>query len=208
LPETAHVQPRGLIYVVTGERGTGKSTACAAVVRKVAEAGVPVAGILTERVEEGQGSARRVVDLATGASRPFGSQNRSRGQGGQRSPTSAEGASTPAITDPLTPGWEYESEVFTWVNAILSRSTPCDLLVIDEIGPLELHGGRGWAGALEVLRSRNFRVALVVCRPGLLEDLEKCLGNAPGAVFEVSLQNRDALPGVIAAEVIRLVTPG
>jgi nucleoside-triphosphatase THEP1 len=199
------VRPAGLIYVVTGERGSGKSTACAAVVRKVAEAGVFVAGILTERVEDGQGSARRVVDVATGANRPFGSQDTQRHHGDRQVPAPAEGASSSATTDPLTPGWAYDSEVFAWANEILSRSTPCDLLVIDEIGPLELHGGRGWAGALEVLRSRDFRVALVVCRPGLLEDLEKCLTGAPSAVFEVSPQTRDALPGVIAAEVVRVM---
>jgi hypothetical protein len=73
-------------------------------------------------------------------------------------------------------------------------------LVIDEIGPLELLDGRGWVTALDVLRSRAYGGALVVCRPGLLEELCKELVTVPTTLLEVTPQVRDGLPAVLVAE--------
>ncbi len=177
------MQPDGLIYIVTGERGSGKTTVCERVAREACLRGLAVAGVLTERIATDQGEARRVTDLATGEGRLFGSQRSGEVSG---------------ASDPLTPGWEFDSGVFAWANEAFSRSTPCDLLVIDEVGPLELRGVRGWVKALEVLRSCDYHAALVVCRPGLLGDLESCLGEAPTAVHEVTEPTRDGLPARIA----------
>ena len=181
------MQPGGTIYVITGDRGSGKSTACARVAREASRRGLDVAGILTERSSPGQGAARKVIDLRSGETRPFGSQ-----------PSREIGPAS----DPLTPGWQFDSEVFAWANQVFSCSTPCDLLVVDEVGPLELLGGRGWAEALGILRSRNFGAALVVCRPGLLGELEACLGSPPSRVFEVDPQTRDTAPAAITMEVL------
>jgi len=43
------VQRNGLIYGVTGEKGSGKSTLCARVARAAAKNGLTVGGVLTER---------------------------------------------------------------------------------------------------------------------------------------------------------------
>lgn len=193
----------GLTYVVTGERGSGKSTVCYRVAREAGLRGIDVAGILTERVQVGQGAPRRVVDLRSGESRPFGAQGRNKTRDLCDSPVSAgRSASTdaPVSTDPLTPGWEFDSEVFAWANEVLLRSTPCDLLLVDEVGPLELLGGRGWVQALEVLRSGDFRAALVVCRPSLLKELQERLVRAPSGVFEVTPETRDTMPAMIVEE--------
>lgn len=187
----------GGVYVLTGERGSGKSTVCARVAREVTRRGLAVAGILTERTDDADlGSARRVVDLCSGEARVFGSQNREHGHDlGERTDTAPRHG---ASFDPLTPGWEYDSGVFAWANAVLSRSTPCDLLVVDEVGPLELRGGRGWVEALTVLDSAGYRAALVVCRPGLVSELRQRLHVGAQTVFEVTLEARDALPTAIA----------
>ena len=191
--------PEGLIYVVTGDKGSGKSTVCAWVARAAAENGLVVAGVLTERADDGDpGAQRRVVDLRSGESRPFGSQNRER-IGDRRRATMPVDTDRTAAIDPLTPGWDFDAEVFSWVDAVLSRATPCDLLVVDELGPLELLGGRGWVSALEVLRSRDYGVALVVCRPKLLDVLKEQLDPVPTTLFEVTLEGRDALPTAILA---------
>lgn len=139
----SHVQPAGLICVITGQRGSGKSTVCARTARDAVTRGFTVGGILTERVKNGQKSFRRVVDLSTAETRLFGSQDGLRGEGSGRDRARDEAVSGPAISDPLTPGWKYESEVFAWANEIFSRSNSYDLFVIDEIGPLELLGGQG-----------------------------------------------------------------
>jgi nucleoside-triphosphatase THEP1 len=187
------VQSEGLIYVVTGERGSGKTTVCERVVREARRRGLAVAGILTERIATERGEARRVTDLSTGESRSFGSQYLPRGPG------EARGA-----CDPLTPGWSYDAGVFAWGNEALSHTTQCDLLVIDEVGPLELRGARGWVKALEVLRTGDFHTALVVCRPGLLKELENCLGGALKGAAEVTQSTRETLPAVIMEALLGL----
>jgi nucleoside-triphosphatase THEP1 len=207
------VRPRGVIYVLTGERGSGKSTVCAKVAREAAQGGLTVAGILTERGEDpGPGSARRVVDVRTWESWRFGSQDTEHGRDGLPAvaaplapPVAAPDAAgaTPGISDPLTPGWKFDSGVFSWANEVLSRSTPCDLLVIDEVGPIELLGGRGWVKAVEAVCSGDYHLALVVCRPALLAQLEERIGRAPSLVLEVTAETRDDIPGVIAAEALR-----
>ncbi len=52
---------------------------------------------------------------------------------------------------------------------MLKSSTPCDLLVVDELGPVEFRLSSGWVSALDVIKSKQYRLALVVIRPGLLE---------------------------------------
>ena len=207
--------PQAPLYVLTGERGAGKSTVCARVAQEAARLGLAVAGILTERSHSAEpGAARTVTDLRTGESRPFGFQDRRpeptnpHTAGDVRSPvdnaatlTGATAAPVDATvaSDPLTPGWRFDSEVFAWANQALAGSVPCDLLVVDEIGPLELHGGRGWAGALEVLSATGYRAALVVCRPELIAQLQKRLSPHSLEIFEVTPETRDLLPGAIIA---------
>ena len=98
--------------------------------------------------------------------------------------------------DAFAPGFRFDPEVFERGAQVLAHATPCDLLVVDELGPIELLGGRGWANALEVLRLGNFGTALVVCRPELLEILEAKLGESPSGrmtVVVVTEENRDTL---------------
>lgn len=194
------MEQNGLIYVVTGEKGSGKSTVCARAAREAAMSGLTVGGVLTERGDtEDLASPRRVVDLRTGESRPFGSQDREGGHPNRQDGRWEATAGQTGMSDPLTPGWDFDSGVFGWVTEFLSRATPCDLLVIDELGPLELLGGRGWASALEVVRSRAYGIALVVCRPELVDVLRAQLYPIPAAFLDVTPRGRDGLPGAILA---------
>ncbi len=54
-------------------------------------------------------------------------------------------------------------------------SVPCDLLVIDELGPLEFNLKVGWLSALDVVKTGQFSLALVVIRPELLEPAREIL---------------------------------
>jgi nucleoside-triphosphatase THEP1 len=166
--------------VLTGERGAGKSVLCKRVADEAGRRGLSVAGLVTERLDDAPGSPRRVIDLASGESRLFGSQR-----------------AAAAGTDPLTPGWDYDQGMFDWANQVLSRSTPCDLLIVDEVGPLELKGSRGWVKALEALCAGDFRVALVVCRPALLPELTERLGSEPTQFTEVDLDTRESLAATL-----------
>jgi len=71
-------------------------------------------------------------------------------------------------TGPATRRWQFDPEVVAWGNRILQQAPPCDLLVIDELGPLELERGEGWAAGLTALEGGDYRGAVVVIRPELL----------------------------------------
>ncbi|GAB4215315.1 MAG: hypothetical protein OHK0012_15200 [Synechococcales cyanobacterium] len=71
-------------------------------------------------------------------------------------------------TATATPHWHFDPQVLAWGNQILATAVPCDLLLIDEIGPLELEQHQGWMAALTALASRQYRVAVMTLRPRLL----------------------------------------
>ena len=74
-----------------------------------------------------------------------------------------------------------------WGNHVLSNSTPCDLLVVDELGPLEIDRGTGWQAGLAAVDSKEYAVAVVVVRAELLGRILRPLGRCqPG---------RDRYPG-------------
>jgi nucleoside-triphosphatase THEP1 len=178
----------GRIRIVTGEWGSGKSTLCRRVAAEARAYGLAVAGVLTEESGLGGAATRRVTDLRSTESRHFGTQS--------KSVSGAKDTGAP-VSDPLTPSWLYDEGVFRWGNNVLARSTPCDLLVVDELGPLEILGDRGWFTAFEVLRRRQFGTALVVCRPALVGNLQERVGEARAVTYHVTHDSRDALPAAI-----------
>jgi nucleoside-triphosphatase THEP1 len=177
------MQARGAYYVLTGERDSGKTLLCTDLAAEARARDLDVAGILTAQSGPGLHAPRQVIELRSGASREFG-------------------APAQTSTDPLTPGWELQSGVFEWVTEVLSAATPCDLLIVDEVGPLELLGGRGWVQALEVLRNGDFGAGLVVCRRTLLKELEASLGGPPAGLFEAGQHQSDDLADIMLMEML------
>ena len=47
---------------------------------------------------------------------------------------------------------------------------------MDEIGPLEMDRGEGWTNALEVLRLGEYRLAVAVVRPSLVDAVRAAVG--------------------------------
>ena len=64
--------------------------------------------------------------------------------------------------------WYFDERVFHWGNQVIENSTFCDLLIVDELGPLEFKAGIGLTAAFEALSARNYRAGCVVIRPSLL----------------------------------------
>jgi nucleoside-triphosphatase THEP1 len=169
------------VVVLTGERGVGKTHLCQAVVEQAGKIGFRCAGVLSRAVFDGEEKAAiTLVDVATSAER------------------------TLAVADD-TPGelrwgrYRFVPSTLEWGSDLLTGATPCDLLIVDELGPLELTLGLGLEAALDVLNEGAFSLALVVVRPELLDTLRKQLHCAETRVVEVDLQNRDQLPGQIVS---------
>jgi nucleoside-triphosphatase THEP1 len=70
----------------------------------------------------------------------------------------------------------------------------CDLFMVDEIGPLELEQGKGFAPVLDLLPVEGPTHTLIVVRPALLDQVLLYLRGAECTVFNVTEENRDELP--------------
>ncbi len=146
-----NIQP--LLFLITGSRGAGKTTFCSQLVQAAREAGWQVAGLLSRPVCEGPlRTAIDAEDLRTGETRRLANAV---------SPDSGQ-------VTPGTKGWQFDPAALEWGNQVLAASTPCDLLVVDELGPLEFERGAGWQAGLAAVDTRQYAIALVVVRAELL----------------------------------------
>ncbi len=163
------------IVLLTGESGVGKTTYCTRIITYARKQGLTVTGLLTpSRSRRGRKIALDVQDIRTGQSRPLAEE-----AGAARGPTIGK--------------WQFHSESLDWGAEILRRATPCDLLLIDELGPLELTRNLGWTVALDVLRAGKYRVAAIVVRSKLLPALQKQIGTLPWRALVLTESNRREL---------------
>lgn len=85
--------------------------------------------------------------------------------------------------------WSFNEDALTLGNRILGMSIPCDLLIVDELGPLEFERDEGWDKGLTAVDSRKFNAAVVVVRPELVG---KALQRWPDAsIIKIDVENRD-----------------
>ena len=142
----------GKILILTGEIEAGKTTLCTQVADLAQEQGVDLAGVISPPVfRDEQKVAIDIIDLRSGERRRLaectGGENRG----------------------PRTRRWHFYQETVSWGNQVLRSAVPCQLLIVDELGPLELERGEGWMDALEVLDRGEYQQSLVVIRAHLVE---------------------------------------
>jgi len=146
----------GNVILLTGQRGSGKTTLCSQAAETARQSNRHAGGVLSPAVfEKGHKTAIDVINLASGR----------RGKLARLRKSGDEGI--------LTSHWTFDVQTLEWGNASLKEAVPCDLLVMDELGPLELVRGQGLTAGLEAVDSRLFTLALVVIRPELLEVARK-----------------------------------
>lgn len=149
------------ILLVTGESGSGKSAWCADLIMQAQRRGLSVAGVLSPAVVRNDVKIGiDVVDLVSGQRRRLAHRRDLR------------------ETEIMTPMWAFDSETVQWVNGLLEQAPRCDLLVVDELGPLEFQQNKGFVAAFSLVDRRQYRVACLVVRPSLLRD---ALSRWPGA---------------------------
>lgn len=169
-----------MITIITGERGAGKTTLLGLVIESVAGSGRSVAGILTlPRLNGDIKIGMDVLDLRRGERRPLAER---------RPPDDIRCEADPLIMC----AWQFDPDGLAWGDEVLRSSLPCDLLVIDELGPLELLRGAGWQSGLAALHSQGYGQALVVVRPSLIETFRAQFPTATATIL-VNEDTRDAL---------------
>ncbi|MCS7197468.1 MAG: hypothetical protein NZ930_02115 [Candidatus Bipolaricaulota bacterium] len=140
----------GTISLITGPRNSGKTKFCQRCVVRARACGWRVTGILTRGAwHNGEKLALYARDLGVGEERLLAQRKSAR--------------------EP----WEFIGETLEWGNGIFARAVPTDLLVVDELGPLEWLEGRGWTAAFGAIDSGQYRVALVVVRPELIAQAQR-----------------------------------
>jgi nucleoside-triphosphatase len=145
----------GELVIITGERGAGKSTWCRRLVDQARLYGLNVDGLLSPAVfDAGQKVA---IDLVA-----IGSRQR------RRLAARRESAAASWPSGPRTEGWQFAGETLAWGNNLLRSLSPVDVLVLDELGPLEMLENQGLTAGLERIDRRADRLACVVVRPLLL----------------------------------------
>jgi len=167
------------IVILTGERGVGKSTVCSRTVALARAREYTCGGLITL---SRSGDVRDALDVHSGDVRRLTVES---GAGA----TVAQGR------------FRFDPETLAWGNEVLTHATPCHLLVVDELGPLEIERGEGWQKAFDLLRQTNFTLALVVVRPELVDELiERVRPRLPAhttTVLTVTPHNRDDLPDAL-----------
>jgi nucleoside-triphosphatase THEP1 len=171
-----------VILILTGPVQSGKTRFLAGIIAGLDRAKTSVSGFLSPAVYEGG----RLIgyDLAV----------------------LGRGNAVPYLRLQGEPGWERIGPYFFIPEALedarqtILESRACDLLVVDEVGPLEL-GRRGVWGPLATVLARPARRCLLVVRSACLEALLARLGGRPSKLFSIEeTAARDSLLFEIARE--------
>jgi len=175
---------RPRLVFLTGPPDVGKTEVCRCVAETARHRGLRVCGLITEarRLASGRivqtvlnvrtGERRRLADyVGVDEGEPIGS-----GAAGRFS-------------------WTFVVEALRWGRHELERclASPTDLLVIDQIGPLELVAGSGWVNAVQILEAGRFGVAVVVVNPLVVEHLRRRLHATDVTEIEVGVASSTGL---------------
>jgi nucleoside-triphosphatase len=150
------MQRQGRIILLSGESELGKTTLCLKLADMVKVIPLTVAGAICPPVYEGKTKTGiDVMILKSGEKRQLAQLNSGKSEGLN------------------TRKWQFDEAVTEWGNQELAKATPCDILIVDELGPLEFERGLGFINGFTAINSRDYTAALVVIRPSLLSSAIK-----------------------------------
>ena len=173
------------IWLIEGEPGSGKTTALSRIIFNVKSKGYTVGGVLTREIRShGEREGFRIVNIATEESEVL---SHVKGVLGPR--IGKYSVNLKALSSLAVRALEYARE-----NS--------DLVVCDEIGPMELLSPDFRRAVREsVLESSKTSVCVVHKRYSdqLIEDLRN---SQESVVIEVNYETRETIPGEVAEDVI------
>lgn len=147
----AESAPSPQLVLLTGGRGQGKTQWCLTVCQAALSRGWTVAGVVSPAViSGGEKTGIDVLDVACGECRRLA-----------RRPSPDE-KGTAGL------GWRFDEAALRWGDGLLQHAPPCDVLFVDELGPLEFRGLGGFSSGFAAVASRHYRRAIVVVRPELM----------------------------------------
>lgn len=139
------------LWIITGDRAAGKTRFCSDLAAEAGKRKIDTAGVLSPAfVENGKKTGFQITNIRSGETRQLAVL-----RSNDRSNT-------------VTQHWQFDQQNLVWGNEVLTSAVPCGLLIVDELGPLELEQGKGWTAGIQVLSSGKYTAAAVVIRPELL----------------------------------------
>ena len=163
-----------MIAILSGNSGSGKTTTLLRLLESLSTDVVKCRGILCPSViEEDRKSGIDLFDVSN------------------RKTTRLAEVNITGETSLATHGWKLDPQTAQLGNEILRRAIPCDLLFVDELGPLEYERGEGLTEGFPAIHSRDYQLALVTIRPSLLGAALSCWPDA--RVFDVNHADQDGL---------------
>lgn len=155
----AHTTRTPSLLLVAGASGAGKTAWCGAIEAYAREQHWIVAGLLSPRVmDNGYKVAIDLQDLHSGERRRLATRTQSIIEGTELMPPGGI----------MAGAWSFDPRTIQWGNDVLSAVTNPDLLIIDELGPLEFRRQQGLQGALKLLDAWRGNLVCVAIRPSLV----------------------------------------
>ncbi|MCU0303812.1 MAG: DUF2478 domain-containing protein [Thermoanaerobaculales bacterium] len=167
--------------VVTGPPGSGKTPVAEAVAEALAGRGVAVFGFVQPAIrEDGEKAGFRLRALPGGETAELA-----------RRVAPGEGAAGTSYR--FSPGG------FALAARSLARAAPGAVLVVDELGPVELRGGGHWPAVERAVRTGDLAGMVVVVRRTLVPTLVEALDAADAVVVDLELETGDPVAAVVRA---------
>ena len=166
------------IGLLTGPVGVGKTTVAERVVGLARRQGLVCGGLLAPAMVNSCGQKAGIwgMGIGTGERRVLARTDRDLG-------------------GPSIGLYSFDAAALDWAVGVVDGAIgACDLLIVDEIGKLELWRGIGLAPVLPRLSVGGAERALILVREALLGELQARLAPVEQEVFRVREENRNALP--------------
>ena len=176
------------VLILTGAPGVGKTTVLIRTVDALRAQGESVSGMISREAKEGNVRVGfEIIDLADGKHGWLAHVNQKDG---------------PQVGKYHVNLRDLEE---IGVKAIVDAAEKCNVVAIDEVGPMELYSQRFKQAVKQVITSKRLVLAVVHsrARDKLISQMKE---REDTAVFTVTLSNRDNLPEVLKAKISEINT--
>jgi len=164
-----------MVIIVTGAIGIGKTTVCRKLIEIVRNRGYTCGGILTYKAAD---KGIIIEDIQSGEKETLASIN-------------------DVYHGPRTAKYSFNPDGIDFGIRSIEKSTSSAILIIDEIGHLELRG-EGFAKVSELIKAGKIKDCILVIRRELLPAFLSQMPATP-LVFETTINNRNQLPQEIGS---------